>query len=122
MMTVRTVLLALCLLLSHELQAEAKGSSVNRDAPFDPHHIDVLPLEVRHYIAEICKGPPRAQHDFATYNPHEKRWRVNLEYLQCNGGHGLAEYRRGNQCLDVDFIAVGSHWRLARKAYADCGF
>src|ERR1700737_5408970 len=85
MMTVRTVVLSLSLLLSHELQAEAKGSSVNRDAPFDPHHIDVLPLEVRHYIAEICKGPPRAQHDFASYNPQEKRWRINLEYLECNG-------------------------------------
>jgi hypothetical protein len=79
-------------------------------------------LEVRHYIADICKGPPRAQHDFASYNPQEKRWRINLEYLECNGGHGLEEYRRGSQCLDVDFVAVGSHWRLARKAYADCGF
>jgi hypothetical protein len=34
----------------------------------------------------------------------------------------LGEYRRGNQCLDVDFVAVGSHYRLASKHYADCGF
>jgi hypothetical protein len=120
-MTVRTVLLALCLLLGNELQTEAKGSAVNGDTPWNAHHIDVLPVEVRHYIAEICKGPPRANHDFATYNPQEKRWRINLEYLQCNG-HGLAEYRHGNQCLDIDFIAVGSHWQHARKTYADCGF
>lgn len=44
---------------------------------------------------------------------------VNLEYLRCDG---LGEYRRGNQCLDVDFVAVGSHFRLIRKQYADCGF
>ena len=119
-MVVRTVLLAFCMLLSNELQAEARGS-IARDAPWDAHHIDTLPVEVRRYIGEICKGPPRAQHDFATYNPQEKRWRINLEYLQCNG-HGLAEYRRGNQCLDVDFVAIGSHWQLARKTYADCGF
>jgi len=120
-MTVRTVSLALGLLFGSGLQAEARGSAVNGDAPWNPEHIDVLPVEVRHYITEICKGPPRAQHDFATYDPQEKRWRINLEYLQCNG-HGLAEYRRGNQCLDVDFVAAGSHWRLARKNYADCGF
>jgi hypothetical protein len=34
----------------------------------------------------------------------------------------LGEYRRGNQCLDVDFVAVRSHFRLIRKHYADCGF
>jgi hypothetical protein len=34
----------------------------------------------------------------------------------------LGEYRRGNQCLGVDFVAVGSRFRLVRKQYADCGF
>jgi hypothetical protein len=57
--------------------------------------------------------------EFATYLPTEKRWRINLEYLRCNG---LGEYRRGNQCLDVDFVAVGSHFHLARKSYAECGY
>ena len=119
-MTVRTVL-TLCLLLCSGLQADAKGSSVGGDTPWNSQHIDVLPADIRHYITGICKGPPRAQHDFATYNPQEKRWRINLEYLECNG-RGLAEYRRGNECLDVDFVAVGPHWRLARKTYAACGF
>jgi hypothetical protein len=118
-MTVRTLLLALCLLLCAELPALSKGSAGNKHDPWDPHHIDNLPVEIRQYIARICKGPPSAQHDFATYSPHEKRWRINLEYLRCND---LGEYRRGNQCLDVDFVAVGSRFRLARKQYADCGF
>jgi hypothetical protein len=34
----------------------------------------------------------------------------------------LGEYRRGNQCLDVDFIAADSRFRLVSKQYRDCGF
>jgi hypothetical protein len=111
--------MVLCLLLGAS-SATAKGSSPNRDAPWDAHHIDALPLDVQQYIVGICRGPPSAQHDFATYNPREKRWRINLEYLRCEGLGG--DYRRGNQCLDVDFVEVGSHFRLARKQYAACGF
>ena len=118
-MTARTLLLALCLLLCSEMSAVSKGSAVIRNDPWDPHHIDDLPAEVRQYIAGICKGPASARHDFATYSPYEKRWRINLEYLRCNG---LGEYRRGNQCLDVDFIAVDSRFRLVSKQYRDCGF
>jgi hypothetical protein len=119
-MTARTLLLALCLLLGCEMSAFSKGSAVIRDDPLDPHHIDDLPAEIRQYIAGICKGPANAGHDFATYSPREMRWRINLEYLRCNG---LGEYRRGNQCLDIDFVAVSSsRFRLVRKQYRDCGF
>src|SRR5262249_12145346 len=113
-MTVRTLLLAVCLLLCGELPAISRAGG-GKDDPWNPQHISTLPAEVRQYIAGICKGPPRAQHDFATYSPHEKRWRINLEYLQCDGPP--SEYRRGNQCLDVDFVAEGSHFRLANKQY-----
>ena len=118
-MIARSLLLALCLLPCAGYQAIAKGSSPIHDELWDAHHIGDLPVEVRQYITGVCKGPPRAQHDFATYSPHEKRWRINLEYLQCNG---LGVYRHGNQCLDVDFVVAGSHYRLVRKSYADCGF
>ena len=117
---IRTVLLAICVLLLSEAPAAPKsGGGANKHDLFDSHHIDNLPPEVRQYITSICKGAPVAQHDFATYSPTEKRWRINMEYLHCNG---LGEYRRGNECLDVDFVAVGSHYHLARKAYAACGF
>jgi hypothetical protein len=119
-MTVRTLLLALCFLICSELPAVSKGSAANKDDPWNPHHMNALPVEVRQYIAGICKGPASAQHDFATYSPHEKRWRINLEYLQCDSRP--SEYRRGNQCLDVDFVAEGSRFRLVRKHYAACGF
>jgi hypothetical protein len=92
---------------------------VFKDDPWNAHHIHDLPSEVRQYIAEICKGPAWAQHEFATYSPRENRWRINLEYFQCSG---LGEYRRGNQCLDVDFVEVGSRFRLADKQYRECGF
>ena len=118
-MKIRTLSFTFGLLLCAASPAISKGSNVIKDAPWNSEHIDNLPPEIRQYIAGICKGPPSAQHDFATYSPQEKRWRINLEYLQCKG---LGEFRRGDQCLDVDFVAVGSHFRLARKSYASCGF
>jgi hypothetical protein len=118
-MTKRTFSLAAVLLLLGVLPAVPKGSAVIKDSPWAPHHIEGLPVEVRQYIAGICKGPPSAQRDFATYSPQQKRWRINLEYLQCKG---LGEFRRGSQCLDVDFVEVGSGFRLAAKQYRDCGF
>jgi hypothetical protein len=118
-MAMRTLSLAAVLLLCGVYPAFPKGSSVIKDDPWNPHHVDDLPTEIRKYIAEICKGPPTAQHDFATYSPQQKRWRINLEYLQCKG---LGGFRRGKECLDVDFIEVGSSYRLAAKQYRDCGF
>jgi hypothetical protein len=118
-MIVRTFLFATTILLSSNLSAASKGSAVIHDNPYNPDHIAHLPADVRQYIAEICKGPASALHEFATYPPHEKRWRINLEYLQCSG---LGEYRRGNQCLDVDFVEVGARYRLVSKAYRSCGF
>jgi hypothetical protein len=117
--TIRMLLFALSLLLWSDLPAVSKGSNPYKDDPWNPQHIDNLPVEIRQYIARICGGAARAQHNFATYSPREKRWRLNLEYLQCNG---LGESRRGSQCLNVDFVAVDAHFRLARKQYANCDF
>jgi hypothetical protein len=111
-------LLGLGLLLSSVITANSRGGGT-KDDPWNPDHIEGLPAEIRQYIATVCKGPPAAQHDFATYAPQEKRWRINLEYLRCNG---LESHRHGNQCLDVDFVQAGSHFRLARKEYRTCGF
>ena len=118
-MTVRRVLFACCLLLCTEAPAASKDAGAAKDDPWNPHHLDTLPIEVQQYVSGICKGPAQAQHDFATYLPSEKRWRINLEYLRCDGLH---EFRHGSLYLDVDFVAVGSHFRLANKQYRDCGF
>ena len=118
-MLLRIVLFALSLLLSSALPAASKGSAPVKDDPWNSHHIDDLPPDIRDYVARICRGPASAQHDFATYSPRERRWRINLEYLQCVG---MGEFRRGNQCLDVDFIEAGSHFRLSAKQFRDCGF
>jgi hypothetical protein len=73
--------MALCLLHCSELPAFSRGSASTGDDPWNRHHIAELPAEVRQHIAGICKGAPIARHDFATYSPHEKRWRINLEYI-----------------------------------------
>jgi hypothetical protein len=116
-MAIRSWLLIFVLLACSSLEAIA--GSMNKDDPWDSRHISNLPTEVRQYIAGICRSAPAAQRDFATYNPRERRWRINLEYLRCDG---LGEFRRGNQCLDVDFVSTGSQYRLASKHYADCGY
>jgi hypothetical protein len=116
----RGALLGCALLLCSTLEVNSRGGGVGKDDPWNPHHVDGLPAEVRQYIGAICGGPAAAQHDFATYLPQEKRWRINLEYLHCDGLEG--RYRHGGQCLDVDFVEVGSHFRLARKQYRACGF
>lgn len=115
-MIVRTLLLSCSLLLASKLLAV--GSPFT-DHPYNPRHIDQLPPQIRNYIATICKGPAKAQHHFGTYSPAERRWRIHLEYLRCDG---LSDFRREHQCLDVDFIQVGSRFRLASKQFRDCDF
>jgi hypothetical protein len=97
------------------------AGSINKDDPWDRNHLESLPAELREYIATICQGPPRAQHDFATYNPQERRWRINIEYLRCEG-LARSGFRRGRECLNVDFVKVGGSYRIARKDYAECGY
>lgn len=118
-MIVRPILSACSLLLVLTSELSARTSLPAKDDPLNSHHIDALPPDVRHYIAAICKGSAKAQHYFATYSPTERRWRINLEYLRCGG---LGDFRRGYECLDVDFIQVGSRFRLASKAYRECDF
>jgi hypothetical protein len=118
-MLMRALILGMSLLLTSVLPASPKGGGSGKDDPWNPEHIGSLPPEIRQYIAGMCKGPASAQHDFATYSPAEKRWRINIEYLRCEG---LTEVRHGHQCIDVDFVEVGAHFRLASKQYRDCGF
>src|SRR4051812_10449133 len=89
----RGAVLCCALLLCSTLEVSSRGSGVGKDDPWNPHHLDGLPAEVRQYIAAICRGPAAAQHDFATYLPQDKRWRINLEYLHCEGLEGT--YRQG---------------------------
>jgi hypothetical protein len=118
-MIARALLLTVSLLGGSDVSVSAKGSVVPKEDTWNPHHISGLPIEIQQYIAGICKGPPSAMHEFATYLPPEHRWRINLEYLRCNG---LGQYRHGGQCLDVDFVEAGSRFRLSSKQYRDCGF
>jgi hypothetical protein len=118
-MIARTPILTVAILLSSALPAASMGSAVTHDDPYNPHHIDDLPSDIRQYVAHICKSPASARHEFAVYFPSDRRWRISLEYLSCSG---LGEYRRGNQCLQVDFIGVGKQYRLVSKAYRECGY
>jgi hypothetical protein len=95
-MWIKPLLLGLAIALGSQLPAAGRSAGTGHDDLWNSDHIDLLPIEVRQYIAQICKGTPRAQHDFASYLPSEKRWRINLEYLRCEG---LGTFRRGNEEL-----------------------
>jgi len=80
------------------------------------------PQQSRHAISLTVKrmsADDHHRHGVKRTSPREHRWRINLEYLECKG---LGEYRHGNQCLDVDFVEVGSHFRPSSKQYRACGF
>jgi hypothetical protein len=55
-MAKRTSSLAALLLLCGIHSAFPKGSGVLKDDPWNPHHIEGLPVEVRQYIAGSAKG------------------------------------------------------------------
>jgi len=48
-MTMRTLSLAVVLLIAGALPAAPKGSAVIHDDPYNPHHIDRLPAEIRQH-------------------------------------------------------------------------
>jgi hypothetical protein len=54
-------------LVCHMSPAVARSSPGNGDHPWNPEHIDRLPLEVRNAIGRLCGPSLRAGHYFATF-------------------------------------------------------
>ena len=97
--------------------ATALGSSSSHDDPWNPDHVDRLPVDVRNAVLRICGGQGRAAHYFATYLNHARTVRLHYENLRCNGEQS---FRRGDSCLHEEFVALGTHYRLAKHYYARC--
>lgn len=57
-MIIRTLLFALSLLLWSDLPAVSKGSNPYKDEPWNPHHIDNLPIEYDSTLREFVGGRP----------------------------------------------------------------
>lgn len=97
--------------------AIALGGAVLHDDPSNPFHIDQLPPDVRTSVLQMCRNLPRAGHYFATYLNNAKLVRLHFEYFQCEDRR---QFRMGQNCLRKEFIAIGSHYRIAKTYYAPC--
>ena len=105
---------AVILLFASEPHALARGSQARHDDPWNPDHIDNLPLEVRDAVAHMCRSSPRAAHYFATYLDNSHIIRLHFENFQCGEG---GRFCRGDSCLHQDYIARGSKYRLIKSYY-----
>ncbi|TWA97247.1 hypothetical protein [Bradyrhizobium stylosanthis] len=94
--------------------AFARGSQGGYDAPWNPEHIDRLPLEVRNAVAHMCRSSARAAHYFATYLENSRIIRLHFEHLHCSEGGGFC---RGDTCLHQEYVAQGGQYRLMKSYY-----
>ncbi|QFI74851.1 hypothetical protein F8237_22055 [Bradyrhizobium betae] len=97
--------------------AVALGSASSHDGPWNPHHIDQLPPDVRNAVLRRCGGRAQALHYFVTYLNRSTTVRLHFENLRCDGDK---TFRRGESCLHQEFVAYGKHYRLAKHYYAPC--
>ena len=109
------LLIVSCLTQSNAL---ARGSFPAQDTPWNRDHIERLPSDVRDAVFRMCRDRPTASRYFATYLNQSKIVRLHFEDLRCEGGR---EIRMGRDCLREEFVAMGSHYRLARTYYDKCG-
>lgn len=102
------------LLLCNPPPASARGSQVAHDDPWNPEHIEHLPLEVRNAVIRMCRDPPHAGHYFATYLDNSHVMKLHFEHLHCDG---QAAFCRGDSCLHEEYLSSGGHYRLMRSYY-----
>jgi len=118
MLTLRIPLLAIAVgvLLSFvgEPYALGRGSQVGHDDPWNPEHIDHLPLEVRTAVTHMCGNSPRAAHYFATYLDNSRIIRLHFEHLHCGEG---AAFCRGDSCLHQEYVSKGGQYRLIKSYF-----
>ena len=105
---------ACALLFMGEPHAFGRGSQVGHDDPWNPEHIDHLPLEVRNAVTHLCGSPPRAAHYFATYLDNSRTIRLHFEHLHCGNG---GEFCSSAGCLHQEYVTKGGPYRLIKSYY-----
>jgi len=115
----RSATWVLLLLLCTQSNALAKPGGFQRDPPFSSERIDQLPSEVRSAIRQMCAAGPTAEHYFATYLDNGRIIKLHFEDFRCGG---LEAARRGaDRCLRKEFVRSGTHYRLSKTYYGQCG-
>ena len=109
-----TVAAGSLLLFTSAPHALALGSQVGHDDPWNPEHINQLPLEVRDAVAQMCGSSPRAAHYFATYLDNSHIIKLHFEHFHCGEGGAFC---RGDSCLHQEYISRGGQYRLIKSYY-----
>lgn len=82
-----------------------------KDPPWNPEHIDHLPLDVRSVVMTKCTKIPNAGHYFATYFHNDIH--LHYEHLHCD----TASFCTGSQCLHEVYKLTAGHYRLAKRFF-----
>jgi len=86
----------------------AAGAQRAADPPWNPHHIDQLPGEIRRAVLARCPSKPSAGHYFVTYFRDEVR--LHFEHFHCEG----TSFCDASGCLHQVYGLSGRHYRLLR--------
>ena len=93
--------------------AIARGSAGTADHPWNPEHIDHLPLEVRNAISRLCGPSLRAAHYFATYSGNSRFLNLHFEHSRCQSQKVCTQAG----CLHQVYVLSGGHYRLFKSYY-----
>jgi hypothetical protein len=117
-MAMRTLSLAAVLLFCGIYSAFPWGN-VSKDDPWVLTILKICPPRFGNTSQASAKG--RREPNMILQPTHHSRG-VGGSIWNISTARAWGEFRRGNQCLDVDFVEVGSRFRIASKQYRDCGF
>jgi hypothetical protein len=93
--------------------AVARSSPGTADHPWNPGHIDHLPLEIRNAISRLCGPSSRAAHYFATYSENSRFLNLHFEHARCPSQKVCTE----EGCLHQVYVLNGGRYRLLKSYY-----
>jgi hypothetical protein len=89
------------------------GAQKIKDPPWNPDHVDHLPVEVPSAVLAMCPHMPSAGHYFATYSHNQ----INLHIERFHCENARSSLCKGSQCLHQVYKLTAGHYRLAKSFY-----
>ena len=89
-------------------------AQIIKDPPWNPDHINHLPVEVRNAVLAMCPATPDAGHYFATYS----RDQINLHFEHFHCENAKSSFCNGTQCLHQAYKLSAGRYHLAKSFYA----
>jgi hypothetical protein len=89
-------------------------AQIAKDPPWNPDHIDHLPVEVRSAVLAKCAMPPSAGHYFATYSQNARQINLHFEHFHCEQGPAFCS---AGGCLHEVYALTAGHYHLVKSFY-----